>query len=1043
VTEQLLSIPFALSLDEGTRRELVSPQSGALALQNTEQAHQGAVSKTLGYEALPSARISGAARSAGVRLLMHGDRMGTIDGAGLDLYVENEARSQRVDNVPPFTMRRRPIFAPRGGFDPALPPSTAGTRVYACAWYDFAVVGDVGVCCYSWLGAAGKTISYAIWSVSEGTVVAHADFDVTASVYPNSRGHAAQVVACGTTIAIFAEDGTANTIKGLTLDATSLVTAAAGWTPFFGAPGATIVNDWDEGDFAVCSDGSKLYLVYGRAAPDMNVVRLSVALAIEQQSAAANPILAALSAVACDVGFAQLWVLGSTAGSTAPGVILIDPANVAVPLSSAATCAGGPTPSGLVDHLGIKVLSATDAWTLGTAHGVAGEVGDGWCGRRMNFVGPWPGVWTPGAVRQWPSLGSLSAPFAIGGSTYAWTFQSGSPLYAASFWGKPRVVSCVALDEVLPGDDATQPLAPVVALPAPRLMPYAGAYLPANGSLPVHPAQRCFVDGTIASMLLPRVTNALALVFDWVEIERLDPLAWLPVHMGGTTALSGAVLTETDGARVTETNFCHRPVADATGVPPAAAGLTGTFSYVAIFEDTTAAGEVVWSAPSDPSTLTVAAKDISLVVSTLALSRRRRARIVIYRTDDGGSTYYRVASALNDPNAVSVSFLDALGDADLRTRQRLYGLGALPTTAGASQPRQAPAGLRAIARHGDRLVGIADDRATVVYSAPLVAGESRWFSDVFAIPIDTVAPLTALASQDGTLLVFSEREVWAINGDGPPESGGNGTEFSPPRRLSGDVGCIEPRSIVTTSAGTFFQARGGIYIVTRALSVEWIGRAVQDTIAAYPIIRSATLDQARAVVLFTAAYQAQHVGIAYDLALKAWSTETQGTYPVDAVMARVSGEERYARLSAAGVVHRRKAPTSGTAYLDGASTWRTMRASTGWFKVAGIAGEGEIARLDLVFSRETACDLTIDFYYNDDETSAQTITRTAADLLAANGRLDILPARRRCRTFRVTIADASPSGGAALGTGAGLSLYVLAIGYNPMGGPERRPNASR
>ncbi len=147
-------------------------------------------------------------------------------------------------------------------------------------------------------------------------------------------------------------------------------------------------------------------------------------------------------------------------------------------------------------------------------------------------------------------------------------------------------------------------------------------------------------------------------------------------------------------------------------------------------------------------------------------------------------------------------------------------MGALPTTAGASQPRQSPTGLRTFVRHGDRLVGIADDRATIWYSAPLVSGEARWFSDVFTIPID------ALASQDGAIVAYSETEIYVVRGDGPPENGGNGTEFSPPQRITSDSGCIEPRSIVTTSAGTFFQSSRGLDLLTRSLSVEWAGAAV-------------------------------------------------------------------------------------------------------------------------------------------------------------------------------------------------------------------------
>ena len=462
-------------------------------------------------------------------------------------------------------------------------------------------------------------------------------------------------------------------------------------------------------------------------------------------------------------------------------------------------------------------------------------------------------------------------------------------------------------------------------------------------------------------------------------------------------------------------------------------------------------GQIQWSSPSDPfNTGPLVTQTVTVSVSTLAASRRRASRIAIYRTTDGGSTYYRLANLDNDPSVANVTYVDTTQDATLQARQRLYGMGALPTSAGASQPRQAPPGLRQVFRHGDRLVGIAHDRATLWYSAPTVQGEGRWFSDVFQIPIDSTRPLTAAWSQDGSMIAATETELWAISGDGPPENGGNGTEFSSPQRISSDVGCIESRSVVTTSDGTFFQASRGIHVLSRALAVEWIGLPVASTLVAFPVIVAAVHDQSRNVVMFDCndtATPSHGVVIAYDLMTKKWSTEKRyevagdGAASVDSVSVRVDGVERQHWLKSDGTVYRRRTEASARAYLD-TTAWRTARVSTAWFKVAGLAGYGQIKRLDLMFKLATNTDIAVSYFYDDNPTAAFTINRTAAELVAAGGRLDLLPEQQKCRTFRVSIEDATPGAGVIL-TGKGLELYGLALGYDPLGGIDRRSNASR
>lgn len=1040
MTEQIVSISFAQGVDEVTRAELVDPSAGSLVALNVEQARNGALSKTTGYELLTSNRLSGM-RTVGKRTFAHGAVPAVIDGTKIDLYSDTSAVNIAADNVPPFSMQRDPLFAPKGGFDP---DPVSATKTYATAWYDFCIVGDVGVAIYTWYQGTTKTLEWYAWSVSTRIAIGGGSLS-TGSVYgAAARGIAAKLVAIGARVYAVYERGAANTITATLLDATSLTTAALG----FAGGSADIVTNWAQADFDVCNDGTNIYVVYDQTGGNrLTVNRYSNVFGLSQSSFAATAPAAAIVAVSCDVSSGYIWAHWYEAGGGITYLASISAAatNTTVMARTSALQAGASV--GDIFHLGVK-LDATgkSGWVSGNADQYAAlGTREGLCARQMTENG----AWTKGTLRNWPSLGALSQPFAIGANRYMWTFWNASVLSTSGLYNAHRVTAAIALDEALGGDSASLPVAPVVALPAPRLSVYAGASMGSTSALPLHSGQRAYVSGNAAYMMLPRVTSALALVFDWIKLDAADAHCWDTQYMSQASHVAAAVACKFDGSLLTETSFCGRPLMTGSAV---AGGLTGTFSYVAIFEHSDANGNVEWSAPSDPLTVTLAGQAARIRYSSLALTRRRNARLVVYRTTNGGTTYYRMLRIDNAPQSSLGTYDDSTTDAIIAVNQRLYGMGALPTTAGATQPRQAPPGLRLLFRHGDRIVGVADDRATLWFSAPMVAGEGRWFSDFFQIPIEATRPIVGACSQDGTILVFTETEIFAISGDGPPDNGGNGSEFSTPQRITSDAGCIEERSLVTTSVGTFFLSARGINLVSKALSIDWIGDKMIATLETYGSVVAATHDQARNMVLFDCVNSSATAGLTlvYDLAQKTWATERRfesadaGSPAVDTCIIRLSNQERHHALKADGSLYRRRLVTDASAYLD-TSTWRTMRAATAWFKVAGLSGYGQIKRLELMFSQTTNHDLNISFFYDDSPTAESTITRTSSDIAGCGGRLDIMPARQKCRTFRVTVEDATPSnqGTYPVTTGKGSTFYALALAFDPIGGVARQASTSR
>jgi hypothetical protein len=136
---------------------------------------------------------------------------------------------------------------------------------------------------------------------------------------------------------------------------------------------------------------------------------------------------------------------------------------------------------------------------------------------------------------------------------------------------------------------------------------------------------------------------------------------------------------------------------------------------------------------------------------------------------------------------------------------------------------------------------------------------------------------------DGRLFIFKRDSVFVVDGDGPPENGGNGTEYSPPQRLATDFGCINQKSITITPDGIIFQSARGIEMLTRALQVEWIGARVQQTVSTYNTCHGTCID-AKGRVYISMSNGVNGKVLVYDTVLHCWSTMTLNTGTANAII---------------------------------------------------------------------------------------------------------------------------------------------------------------
>lgn len=356
------------------------------------------------------------------------------------------------------------------------------------------------------------------------------------------------------------------------------------------------------------------------------------------------------------------------------------------------------------------------------------------------------------------------------------------------------------------------------------------------------------------------------------------------VQFGRGLYLAAACPQHYAGRKWTEQGFHMGPEHITTSVGSGGSIASGTFVYIVWYEWTDDLGEI-HRGPTSIGTEVVtggASKKVTLTLPTLRVTRKENVHICVARSLDGDtSSMFRVSSLdpttegadngyiANDTTVDTVTFVDAMSDADIALEEPLYTIGGILSND--------PAPLGSHVAVGKNRLFFTDAQAgsVVRFSKRIATGFGAECAPEFAHDIDPLGgDITALATMDDVVYVFKASAIFAFNGDGPFENGestGGGlvAGFSSSQIITSDVGCTDPSSIVLTPQGLMFKSAKGIRLLSRSREIVPVG----DPVEAYnnQAVRRATVMPDRTAVLFLTDSGSS---LYYDYQFGQWSTFT-------------------------------------------------------------------------------------------------------------------------------------------------------------------------
>ena len=406
-----------------------------------------------------------------------------------------------------------------------------------------------------------------------------------------------------------------------------------------------------------------------------------------------------------------------------------------------------------------------------------------------------------------------------------------------------------------------------------------------------------------------------------------------------------------------------------------------------------------------------------------SLTNKENISLVLWRTTVNGTIFYRTTSPLipyeNNKKIFSQTILIQDSDKEIISNEQLY-------TSGGEVENIAPPAFEWIQFYKNRLLGLSkDDKSKLFYSKQELKGYGVEFNDSFELNINAPGgDSTGGGVLDEKLIVFKEDKIYYMLGEGPNPMGLQ-NDFTPFQLVqSDDAGCKagESASVIGIPEGLMFKSRKGFYLLNRSLGVDYIGDAVeaynQFTVVSAKIQKD--LHQVRFGL-------SNGQILVYDYYHKQWSAhEGEGDSLTSNDAENVNGTYHF--LNTNGILKKETSAfaDSRTVATVQTPTYIPIELDTGWLSFAGIEAFQRIYKAILLGEYKSNHLLTVQVYYDFDETYFDTIpiNDVGAPVNVFNYRL-FMP-RQKCSSIRYKIKETQYLN--TIGEGLRLSSISFEVG---------------
>jgi hypothetical protein len=545
-----------------------------------------------------------------------------------------------------------------------------------------------------------------------------------------------------------------------------------------------------------------------------------------------------------------------------------------------------------------------------------------------------------------------------------------------------------------------------------------------------------------AALTLPPNADPTAAALDTVptlyrfEVERQKRVQ--RARLGGNLYFAGGLVTLFDGARYYEQDWCSTPTFDEMLAQTGAGDLVSEsiYTYARVLEWTDAQNQRIFSAPSTPVQATLAAGNntVRFEVSP-PFTRKLDAAMggasvndIVYRSKTDGTvlrelTRFKWSRGQTTPQ----SFTDDTDDCGCDGKPIIYTQGNRGAVSGPLQ-NDAVNACDYIAAGRERI--IIGRRDGVQWSLRMNETDAVGFTNNASF-FKRIAGVTGVASLDERWLVCTKEAWYEVTGEGPDDDGVQG-EFSAPRRIPAEGGCIDSRCMVEVSTGLIYQQSADrLYLMPRGGgSPVWFSQAVRATLAAFPVITSGVYSRSDNTVLFTCNNTLGTAGklVVHDMRTGDWYVDELGGAPV------VLGAEAWSGAHAICGASFVRLQT--VAFADVADPI-SMRLRTGAIRPFGVNAWGKVHTVTLLGEFRGACTVACRFSFDDGQTftalDSFAVTGTAGDAKRLQWSLP------RTRTDHVvlewTTTSVTPS--------EHIAFNAFTLEVEPSDGPPRLAAANR